>query len=595
MLFTTWDQRMDYDNTITALKAIEELLIENTPGIRERHHGFPFGDPHCLYDFDFDYETISVGDALVLRQICALYSKLEPLRIGVDKEAVAFEKFLEAEAACRLSNLRFDRWLRSEYLPPSDLVDPIFRAREKIALILGEVPKLADLPLRLGPGATTNVKKQNASITAKFSSPLACSGPLVPYLSEVLYEMPQLWVDRDDVTDNDLNDTGIVPVELHNGRLSFVPKNAKTYRSIVVEPILNTMCQQGVGRYIANRLSAFGIDIRDQTKNQSLARTGSLTGDLATLDLSSASDMISNGLVRFLLPIDWYCFLKRFISSRIEYNGEIYDQAKFCSMGNGFTFPLETLIFYALADSAGHSKDKRLTSVYGDDIIVNTDRYEDVVRILEECGFSVNSKKSFATGPFRESCGADYLKGINIRPFYFKELISCERIFSFHNYLYRSGNHDVASKIREKFLSSDVVLFGPDGFGDGHLLGDWTPRPLKRDRGYCGSTFETYSHKARLERKLLPGDRVLPVYTIYVREDSRELTRSSLNTLHRFISRPALNWATRDMKEFRESFLAILESLGSIEPLPTRDGRTLTTLPGKARGYKRIKIYTLNS
>lgn len=591
MLLKHWDERMDYEQSVTALKAIEELILETAPGIRERHHSFPFGDPHRMLDFSFDYQTISTGDAIVLRQVHALYSKLESLRIGVDKEQVAFEKFIEAELACKLTNVKFEEVRRGDNYFPSELVIPLFRAQAKIAHILGPVPKIAQLKLQLGPGATTNVKKQNASVTAKFSSPLACSGPLVPYLSEVLYELPHL------VPFTKEEEVGIANVELHYGKLSFVPKNAKTYRSVVVEPILNTMCQGGIGKHITSRLSAFGIDIRDQTKNQRLAQAGSLTGALATLDLSSASDTISDGLVKFLLPTDWYCFLSRFLSRRIEYRGEIYDQNKFSSMGNGFTFPLETLIFFALADSISSGEAKKVTSVYGDDIIVDTERAGHVVRILEYCGFSVNLEKSFTEGPFRESCGADYLRGINIRPFYFKENLSCERIFSFHNYLYRSGYYELASKIKDLFLHDDVCLYGPDGFGDGHLLGEWTPRPHGRARGYCGYIFETYSHKPRLEFKTLPGDRVLPVYSIYVREDG-ELCRGSHKQLGHHLLRNAsdlhalsstLKWSPWDLVQF------CFGTQDISVPLPSRDGRTLATLPGKARGYRRIKIYTLNT
>ena len=89
-------------------------------------------------------------------------------------------------------------------------------------------------------------------------------------------------------------------------------------------------------------------------------------------------------------------------------------------MGNGFTFPLETLIFWALTASACEG-DVDSVSVYGDDIICPRERADDVIDTLTMCGFKINLEKSFVEGPFRESCGCDYYKGIDIRPFYKKE------------------------------------------------------------------------------------------------------------------------------------------------------------------------------
>jgi hypothetical protein len=92
-------------------------------------------------------------------------------------------------------------------------------------------------------------------------------------------------------------------------------------------------------------------------------------------------------------------------------------------MGNGYTFELETLIFVLLSicacDEVGvSSKD---VSVYGDDIIIPVEAYDVLKEVLETCGFTINEDKSYHEGPFRESCGEDYFRGINVRPFLVRE------------------------------------------------------------------------------------------------------------------------------------------------------------------------------
>jgi hypothetical protein len=132
---------------------------------------------------------------------------------------------------------------------------------------------------------------------------------------------------------------------IDDGKLEFVPKNAKTFRSTVTEPVLNGLTQLAIGDFLFDRLKRSGLDLRDQTRNQRLALEGSLTGALATLDLSSASDTISRELVYHLLPLEWAHFLGLSRTGHIKYRGQRYTLEKFSSMGNGYTFPLESLIF----------------------------------------------------------------------------------------------------------------------------------------------------------------------------------------------------------------------------------------------------------
>lgn len=203
-----------------------------------------------------------------------------------------------------------------------------------------------------------------------------------------------------------------------------VPKKSDIDRCACKEPDINMWLQKGLGAFIRERLRVTGINLNDQSINRSLARTGSFDGSLATLDLSSASDSVTRELVALLLPVNWFTILDSVRSRVTNINGEEHRNEMFSSMGNGFTFELESLLFYTLARATAYFRGiKGVISVYGDDIIVPTPLYHDLVWVLKYFGFTVNSDKSWHEGPFRESCGGHYYDGYDITPFYIKEPI----------------------------------------------------------------------------------------------------------------------------------------------------------------------------
>ena len=203
-----------------------------------------------------------------------------------------------------------------------------------------------------------------------------------------------------------------------------VPKKTDIDRCACKEPDINMWLQKGLGAFIRERLRVTGINLNDQSINRSLARTGSFDGSLATLDLSSASDSVTRELVALLLPVNWFTILDSVRSRVTNINGEEHRNEMFSSMGNGFTFELESLLFYTLARATAYFRGiKGVISVYGDDIIVPTPLYHDLVWVLKYFGFTVNSDKSWHEGPFRESCGGHYYDGYDITPFYIKEPI----------------------------------------------------------------------------------------------------------------------------------------------------------------------------
>lgn len=199
-----------------------------------------------------------------------------------------------------------------------------------------------------------------------------------------------------------------------------VPKSAKTDRVICYEPHMNIWLQLKVGTYLKGRLLRAGVNLRDQSVNQRRALISSRTGDYATIDLSMASDTLALELVYELLPIDWAIYLDELRSKKTYWPDGVWrENQKFSSMGNGFTFELESLIFYALASAVTPD-----VSVFGDDIICPTGKANEVIRVLASAGFVVNSAKSFTHGPFRESCGMDGFCGVDVTPVYLRKLPS---------------------------------------------------------------------------------------------------------------------------------------------------------------------------
>lgn len=274
---------------------------------------------------------------------------------------------------------------------------------------------------RFGPGTSNGVTGTHTA--EKISQPMTCTKLSEPFVRK-LRSMNPYFVGYDAGAQSG--------VELVNGsRLQSVPKNQDTVRTIAIEPSGNMALQLAAGLYLEGALRSIGLDIRTQeAKNQRLALAGSIDGSLATIDLRSASDLISVDLVRTLLPPEWFRFLCEIRSGLIDVPGHGEVQLNMIStMGNGFTFPLMTLILTSLiygfrAQRRGPNLyvDWKTTAVYGDDIIIPTREFEGFVDVLARVGLVVNTDKSYSTGSFRESCGGDYYEGYDVTPFYIESL-----------------------------------------------------------------------------------------------------------------------------------------------------------------------------
>lgn len=223
--------------------------------------------------------------------------------------------------------------------------------------------------------------------------------------------------------------------------ITFVPKTTRSSRMIATEPTANMLLQKGVDAILRRGLLRYGIDMATQPEvNRELARLGSIDGSYATIDLSSASDLLSIDLVKLLLPARLYQWIEVSRSSQTYHPSTGFFNV-YCATtaGNGYCSSLQTLVFAALCHAAGVPK----PAVFGDDIIVPTQFFGRVIRVLVDLGFSPNMEKTFdvtlpnpfGDGHFRESCGHDYLNGVNIRPVFVKTMTDVDAVIVYNQVL----------------------------------------------------------------------------------------------------------------------------------------------------------------
>lgn len=397
----------------------------------------------------------------------------------------AILKWRACEEQCRMTNERIREFRIGQARP--DLAEVFRLARSKIRHLLG--PFRWSKPAKFfdfGPGSTTRLPFAKRHRPFKF-------GPLPETTVDNLVNaqnviaLSPVWCESSGGRAID----GPVPCFKirEQSKVTTVPKDAFIDRVIAIEPDMNMFVQKGFGGFIRGRLKHVGIDLDDQSLNQRLAQSASL-GGLATLDLASASDTISYELVKELLPSDWFEALLscRCHESRLP-SGEIIQLQKFSSMGNGYTFELESLIFWALCSavcSETIGREGLRVAVYGDDLIVTVSDYPSVVSLLEFSGFTVNLKKSYADGPYRESCGKHYFHGHDVTPITItKEITHASKLLLICNNLVRWSVRRGRGLYRHSSVRSSYrFCVGnlpdhlrrpklPDGYGDGALIGSF--------------------------------------------------------------------------------------------------------------------------
>lgn len=357
------------------------------------------------------------------------FLKKYPKKIsGIDREALAWQKFLQAEEQCRQTNARFRAYREGRQETSPAVSACLHIAQRKISQWLGTLNVDSWLSVcRFGPGSDNLSKGEHVTAYDKFSSGASSTAEFAHGAKALVQSYPSWYRSLSGLFPDDHGPAKDLDIRTVPGNtVCFVPKTSLIDRSIAIEPQLNIFAQLGLGALLRCRLKRAGLDLSIQYPNQRLAMEGSLSGRIVTVDLSSASDTLATELVRDLLPPPWFEALDWVRSKYGTYRDETFRYHKFSSMGNGFTFELESMIFYALALAATEvcGADEDVVRSYGDDITIERPAFELLHELLEFCGFTLNPQKSFASGIFRESCGADFFFGTNVRPIFQKEFLT---------------------------------------------------------------------------------------------------------------------------------------------------------------------------
>nr|QDH90327.1 MAG: RNA-dependent RNA polymerase [Leviviridae sp.] len=480
------------------------------------HFAFKGSCPRFLggfFDLIFDRGTGSLLDIpsveaiYCIRQFTGMWSKIE---IDCSEERIdrAYSDFLSSEIAVRKAD-----GIRS----PKDLSD----FRRIASLLLRDVFTAVDSSVyngeivpKHGSGSTAmgiigNEKYLNCTWTDRLEHLF----PAREFLSSsysLSFERPLQW---------------LAPAQEPPVKVITVPKTLKTPRLIAMEPVHTQYVQQGLLESIVenvkrdNLLSRF-ITFEDQIPNQEMAFQGSLYGDLATLDLSAASDLVSNQLVREMTAA-WPSLFEAVQASRsqvADVRGKVVRLSKFASMGSALCFPFEsfvflTLIFLAVERVNDHqltrSDIRRLSGqvrAYGDDLIVPQRYVHEVVTTLTSFGLKVNGDKSFWTGKFRESCGKEYYNGFDVsivkvrrelptRPTHVDEIVSAVSFRNQAQSLYLFRTVEFMDSLIEKLIPFPTVLPTSSVLGKHSLDG----------------SFETHRMCQKLHRPLVKGVKVASI------------------------------------------------------------------------------------
>lgn len=422
------------------------------PGFRKRGVLPAFMQDFLLHLFDADGLLRSDADPSVLRsmrQVCLLVGKLEvPVTREREDEALA-------------AYVRTDREL--EGLHEDDLV--VFRtvARNLLAPFLAVVEARlwsGEWQPRYSSGATADRESYNSRFAVRTWTERLQG--CFPWWDDLAFSAREILLHADDFS--------VLARDMEPPcRVSTVPKTMKGPRIIAMEPSWMMYCQQGILHVMTDVLAqprfadlANFFGWHDQEPNRRLARIGSYGGSYATIDLSEASDRVSLELAEALLsstPFLRKCVMAaRTERAQLPRGGAVLDLQKFASMGSALCFPIESMVFFTIQSiawaehvgmdpSALRVCDLPRMRTYGDDLIIPVRAAQNLIQRLEAYGLKVNSAKSYTTGEFRESCGADWFRGHDVSVFRLRHVFPesdrhlehLDSAVEFHNHAYEAG------------------------------------------------------------------------------------------------------------------------------------------------------------
>jgi len=424
-------------------------------------------------------------------------SSTDPEEIGRATTA----EFLACQELLRGDTPRLGRWLdyiRAQFdsslnndLPrppgmPEWLPRVLVRAQWMVRDILGESPSVEELIYHadFGPGTAVGVPFADTSVTRKLRFPITVTRDCAPLFLELIRAdslLKQAILAVNASPDGTVADKITLRI-VEGDTFGVVPKRADIGRGISPQPVGNAICQACVGNAMADRLQRHGLDLSTlQEYHRKLAKIASRDGRLATIDMKSASDLLHLLVVRFLYELtpEWLLLMEKCRCSSTKVDSNYIESLTFSTMGNGFTFPSETLLFYVVAASCTQERSPnplslipewgrlKTVSCYGDDVICRTEVAEDLISAFTALGFVVNESKSFIDPlvPFRESCGVDAFKGENIRPYCVKAVEGRPNVWVMEAWLY---------KIFNEVLPRYIQYCGPRATVESSFLETWT-------------------------------------------------------------------------------------------------------------------------
>lgn len=217
-------------------------------------------------------------------------------------------------------------------------------------------------------------------------------------------------------------------------RFISVPKTWKKLRGISAEPVELQFYQQALRRSIDTVFTSQKwwrdrVNLHDQSISAKYALNGSITGSYATIDLSAASDSVTLELVKEVFK--GTSLLYWLLGTRCTHticDEQVIRIRKFAPMGSATCFPVECIVFALAAQVASDRTyvssihNRGTVRVFGDDIVTDYFSVDALLEILGSLGFKVNTRKTFHTGCFREACGTEAYRGVEIQPLRYKRL-----------------------------------------------------------------------------------------------------------------------------------------------------------------------------
>lgn len=414
-----------------------------------------------------------------------LYNLLRKLDIevdGVDPEANSREKFLTLEKRTRVLNKMY----RDEFREYSGTHRLFLYWRNAIHRLCGLVPTVIEPRLTTGAGVSFS-RGGNATEYLNERTPITAN--LVNWLimTERLHEDPLFRSNREKFESREI---------VEYSELMFVNKQWDAKRSIEMQPKFALTWQAGVGDYLCRILDKIGISTTTgNQRHYELAWEGSMFKTYATIDLTSAGESIPREASR-LFPREIEMWLR---ATRMEYiripgtvstlGSDIHETQMLAGSGNGYQFAAETILFYGLIHAALEIEHGCIydigslpISVYGDDIIVKDEYASCALRALQAVGFMPNLNKTFyGDNGFRESVGAEFFNGEDVRAFNIKKLPStlmdwfgvCNRIYDrCRDYgKWRSPFYETLWSMCVEHIKAENRFGGPEYLGDTVLHG----------------------------------------------------------------------------------------------------------------------------